>query len=232
MIFILSTIIFSYIYIILRKLFPAPTLIDTVFPPIIYWTISLAALEMFIVISPFGLVAGVPMLILVWQVISTWIDYVSNQSGNQKLKKDKDTFKNLLLTPVNAVVSLWNAIVNGLSSWFRVVTEYWNNMTKRYTYTLNLISNSFKFLSQQVAKLWTELVNAFKALWDQGIKLLQLIVTMGGTIDEDIAPPLPEQFVKTEYPQSSSSRSAQVESVGKAEQEIASVFSKLQSFFR
>lgn len=229
MIFILSTIIFSYIYIILRRLIPAPKLLDIVFPPIIYWTISLAALEMFIVISPFGLVAGVPMLILVWQVISTWIDYVSEHSGNKKLKQDKDTFKNLLLTPVNAVVSLWNAIVNGLSSWFRVVTENWNNMTKLYTETLNLISNSFKFLSEQVTKLWDELVIAFKALWDQSIKLLQLIVSMGGTIDEDIAPPLPEQFVKTEYPQSSS---PQLESVGQVEQQAASVISSLGSFFR
>ena len=229
MIFILYTIIFSYIYIILRRLIPAPKLLDIVFPPIIYWTISLAALEMFIVISPFGLVAGVPMLILVWQVISTWIDYVSEHSGNKKLKQDKDTFKNLLLTPVNAVVSLWNAIVNGLSSWFRVVTENWNNMTKLYTETLNLISNSFKFLSEQVTKLWDELVIAFKALWDQSIKLLQLIVSMGGTIDEDIAPPLPEQFVKTEYPQSSS---PQLESVGQVEQQAASVISSLGSFFR
>ena len=229
MIFILSTIIFSYIYIILRRLIPAPKLLDTVFPPLIYWTNSLAALEMFIVISPFGLVAGVPMLILVWQVISTWIDYVSKHSRNQKLKEDKDKFKYLLLTPVRAIVSLWNAIVNGLSSWFKVVTENWNNMTKLYTETLNLISNSFKFLSEQAAKLWTELVVAFKALWDQSIKLLQLIVSMGGTIDEDIAPPLPEQFVKTEYPQSSS---PQLESVGQLEQEAASVISKLQSFFR
>ena len=198
MIFILSTIIFSYIYIILRKLFPAPKLLDTVFPPLIYWTTSLASLELFIVISPFGLVAGVPMLLLVWQVISTWIDYVSNQSGNKKLKQDKDKFKYLILTPVRAIVSLWNAIVNGLSSWFRVVTENWNNMTKLYVETLNLISNSFKFLSEQVTKLWTELVIAFKALWDQSIKLLKLIVTMGGTIDEDIIPPLPEQFEKSE----------------------------------
>jgi hypothetical protein len=210
-------------------LIPAPKLLDIVFPPIIYWTISLAALEMFIVISPFGLVAGVPMLLLVWQVISTWIDHVSNQSGNEKLKKDKDTFKNLLLTPVNAVVSLWNAIVNGLSSWFKVVTENWNNLIKIYKDTLNLVSNSFKFLSEQATNLWDELVIAFKALWDQSIKLLQLIVSMGGTIDEDIAPPLPEQFVKTEYPQSSS---PQLESVGQAEQEAASVISKLQSFFR
>jgi len=229
MIFILSTIIFSYIYIILRKLIPAPKLLDIVFPPIIYWTISLAALEMFIVISPFGLVAGVPMLILVWQVISTWIDYVSKHSGNQKLKEDKDKFKYLLLTPVRAIVSLWNAIVNGLSSWFKVVTENWNNLIKIYKDTLNLVSNSFKFLSEQATNLWDELVIAFKALWDQSIKLLQLIVSMGGTIDEDIAPPLPEQFVKTEYPQSSS---PQLESVGQAEQEAASVISKLQSFFR
>ena len=228
MIFILSTIIFSYVYIILRKLIPAPTLIDTVFPPIIYWTISLAALEMFIVISPFGLVAGVPMLILVWQMISTWIDYVSKHSRNQKLKEDKDKFKYLLLTPVRAIVSLWNAIVNGLSSWFRIVTEYWNNMTKLYTDTLNLISNSFKFLSEQVTKLWTELVIAFKALWDQSIKLLRLIVTMGGTIDEDIAPPLPEQFVKTEYPQSSS---PQMEAVGQTfEQQPASIVSAANFF--
>ena len=229
MIFILSTIIFSYIYNILRELIPAPTLIDTVFPPLIYWTISLAALEMFIVISPFGLVAGVPMLILVWQVISTWIDHVSKHSRNQKLKEDKDKFKYLLLTPVRAIVSLWNAIVNGLSSWFKVVTENWNNLIKIYTETLNLVSNSFKFLSEQAAKLWTELVVAFKALWDQSIKLLQLIVSMGGTIDEDIAPPLPEQFVKTEYPQSSS---PQLESVGQVEQQAASVISSLGSFFR
>jgi len=229
MIFILYTIIFSYVYIILRNLIPAPKLLDIVFPPIIYWTISLAALEMFIVISPFGLVAGVPMLILVWQVISTWIDHVSKHSRNQKLKEDKDKFKYLLLTPVRAIVSLWNAIVNGLSSWFKVVTENWNNLIKIYKDTLNIVSNSFKFLSEQATNLWDELVIAFKALWDQSIKLLQLIVSMGGTIDEDIAPPLPEQFVKTEYPQSSS---PQLESVGQAEQEAASVISKLQSFFR
>ena len=229
MIFILYTIIFSYVYIILRNLIPAPKLLDIVFPPLIYWTTSLAALEMFIVISPFGLVAGVPMLILVWQVISTWIDHVSKHSGNQKLKEDKDKFKYLLLTPVRAIVSLWNAIVNGLSSWFKVVTENWNNLIKIYKDTLNLVSNSFKFLSEQATNLWDELVIAFKALWDQSIKLLQLIVSMGGTIDEDIAPPLPEQFVKTEYPQSSS---PQLESVGQAEQEAASVISKLQSFFR
>jgi len=197
MIFVLLTILISYVYIALKYFIPVPTLLDTVFPPLIYWTISLAALEILIIISPFGLVAGAPMLMLMWQIISTWIDYVSKNSGNQKLKKDKDNFKNLLLAPVRAIVSLWNAIVNGLSSWFRVVTEYWNNLTKLYTETLNLISNSFKFLSEQVTKLWTELVIAFKALWDQSIKLLRLIVTMGGTIDENIAPPLPEQFVKS-----------------------------------
>jgi len=198
MIFVLLTILISYVYIALKYFIPVPTLLDTVFPPLIYWTISLAALEILIIISPFGLVAGAPMLMLMWQIISTWIDYVSKYSGNQKLKKDKDNFKNLLIAPVRAIVSLWNAIVNGLSSWFRVVTEYWNNLTKLYTDTLNLISNSFKFLSEQVTKLWTELVIAFKALWDQSIKLLKLIVTMGGTIDEDIIPPLPEQFEKSE----------------------------------
>jgi len=198
MIFVLLTILISYVYIALKYFIPVPTLLDTVFPPLIYWTISLAALEILIIISPFGLIAGAPMLMLMWQIISTWIDYVSKYSGNQKLKKDKDNFKNLLIAPVRAIVSLWNAIVNGLSSWFRVVTEYWNNLTKLYTDTLNLISNSFKFLSEQVTKLWTELVIAFKALWDQSIKLLKLIVTMGGTIDEDIIPPLPEQFEKSE----------------------------------
>ena len=194
MIFILSTIIFSYVYIILRKLIPSPTLLDMVFPPLIYWTISLASVEMFIVISPLGLVAGLPMLMLMWQIISTWIDYVSEQSGNKKLKEDKDKFKDLLLAPVNAIVAVWNAIVNGLSSWFRVVSEYWNNMTKMYIDMLNLISNSFKFLSDQVTKLWFELIKAFKELWNQSIKLAELAVTMGGTIDEDIAPPLPEKF--------------------------------------
>jgi len=229
MIFILYTIIFSYVYIILRNLIPAPKLLDIVFPPLIYWTTSLAALEMFIVISPFGLVAGVPMLILVWQVISTWIDHVSKHSRNQKLKEDKDKFKYLLLTPVRAIVSLWNAIVNGLSSWFKVVSENWNNLIKIYTETLNLVSNSFKFLSEQAAILWDELVIAFKALWDQSIKLLRLIVSMGGTIDEDIAPPLPEQFVKTEYPRSSSPQQV---SVGQTfEQQAASIVSAA-SFFR
>jgi len=194
MIFILSTIIFSYVYIILRKLIPSPTLLDMVFPPVIYWTISLASVEIFIVISPFGVAAGVPMLMLMWQIISTWIDYVSEQSGNKKLKEDKDKFKDLLLAPVNAIVAVWNAIVNGLSSWFRVVSEYWNNMTKMYIDMLNLISNSFKFLSDQVTKLWFELIKAYKALWNQSIKLADLAVTMGGTIDEDIAPPLPEKF--------------------------------------
>ena len=194
MIFILLTIIFSYIYILLRRVVPASKTLDKVFPPVIYWTISLASVEMFIVISPFGVVAGVPMLMLMWQIISTWIDYVSEQSGNKKLKKDKDNFKNLLLAPVNAIVAVWNAIVNGLSSWFRVVSEYWNNMTKMYIDMLNLISNSFKFLSDQVTKLWFELIKAYKALWNQGIKLAGLIVSMGGTIDEDIVPPLPEKF--------------------------------------
>ena len=75
---------------------------------------------------------------------------------------------------------------------------------------LNLISNSFKFLSEQVTKLWFELIKAYKALWDQGIKLAGLIVSMGGTIDEDIVPPLPEQFVKSRrYPQSKVTATAQ-----------------------
>ena len=69
MIFILSTIIFSYVYIILRKLIPSPKLLDMVFPPLIYWTTSLASVEMLILISPFGLVAGLPMLMLMWQII-------------------------------------------------------------------------------------------------------------------------------------------------------------------
>lgn len=194
MIFILLTIIFSYIYILLRRVVPASKTLDQVFPPVIYWTISLASVEIFIVISPFGVAAGLPMLMLMWQIISKWIDYVSEQSGNKKLKEDKDKFKDLLLAPVNAIVAVWNAIVNGLSSWFRVVSEYWNNMTKMYIDMLNLISNSFKFLSDQVTKLWFELIKAYKALWNQSIKLADLAVTMGGTIDEDIAPPLPEKF--------------------------------------
>ena len=230
MFFILLTIILSYLYMLLRS--TSPVLMDATVLPALIWSIALAVFRIFSFLSSFGLLFGIPALAFMWQVVYIWISYVSEKSGNKNLRKKFDDFIYAVLAPVRAIVSLWNAIVNGLSSWFRVVTEYWNNMTKLYTDTLNLISNSFKFLSQQVAKLWTELVNAFKALWDQCIKLLQLIVTMGGTIDEDIAPPLPEQFVKTEYPQSSSSRSAQVESVGKAEQEIASVFSKLQSFFR
>jgi len=65
-------------------------------------------------------------------------------------------------------------------------------------------------------------------LWDQNIKLLRLIVSMGGTIDEDITPPLPEQFVKTEYPQSTSTQV----SVGQTfEQQAASIVSAA-SFFR
>jgi hypothetical protein len=196
MLFILLTIILSYLYMFLRS--TSPAFMDVAILPALIWTLSLAALEMFIVMAPFGIVAGLPMLILMWKVIYTWISYVSDKSGNKNLKKQFDNFQKMLLTPVRAIVSLWNAIVNGLSSWFRVVTENWNNMTKLYKETLNLISNSFKFLAEQVTKLWTELVIAFKALWDQGIKLLRLIVTMGDTIDEDIIPPLPEQFEKSE----------------------------------
>ena len=228
MIFIPFTLIISYIYILLRKLIPSPKLLDFVFPPLIYWSVSLASLEIFVVLAPFGLIAGVPMLILMWMVISSWIDYVSKESGNKKLKEDKDKFNNLLLLPVRAIVSLWNAIVDGISSVFEIISVYWNNLITIYKETLNLVSNSFKFLSEQAEILWIELVNAFKALWDQSIKLLRLIVTMGGTIDEDIAPPLPEQFVKTEYPRSGSSQV----SVGQTFEQQASSLVSSASFFR
>jgi hypothetical protein len=202
---------------------------DATILPALIWSIALAVFRMFSFLSTLGLLFGIPALAFMWQVVYIWISYVSEKSGNKNLRKKFDDFIYAVLAPVRAIVNLWNAIVNGLSTWFRVVSENWNNMIKVYTDTVNLVSNSFKFLSEQAAKLWTEIVITFKALWDQSIKLLQLIVSMGGTIDEDIAPPLPEQFVKTEYPQSSS---PQLESVGQAEQEAASVISKLQSFFR
>lgn len=195
MLFIPLTIIFSYIYIFLRKLIVSKTLLDKVFTPFIFWIISLASLENFVFFSRLGLVGGVPMVILMWQVISIWVDYVSNQSGNKKLKKDKDRFKNIILAPVNAIMKLWNAIVTGLSSGFDIISVNWNNMVKVYTDMLNLVTDSFKFLSDSATKLWYEIVISFKELWNQNLKLAKLAVTMGGTIDEDIIPPLPDPFL-------------------------------------
>jgi hypothetical protein len=202
---------------------------DATILPALIWSIALAVFRMFSFLSTLGLLFGIPALAFMWQVVYIWISYVSEKSGNKNLRKKFDDFIYAVLAPVRAIVNLWNAIVNGLSTWFRVVSENWNNMIKVYTDTVNLVSNSFKFLSEQAAKLWTEIVITFKALWDQSIKLLQLIVSMGGTIDEDIAPPLPEQFEKSEYPQSSSPQVSVAQTV---EQQAASVISSLGSFFR
>ena len=227
MFFILLTIILSYLYMFLRS--TSPAFMDATILPALIWSIALAVFRMFSFLSTLGLLFGIPALAFMWQVVYIWISYVSEKSGNKNLRKKFDDFIYAVLAPVRAIVNLWNAIVNGLSTWFRVVSENWNNMIKVYTDTVNLVSNSFKFLSEQAAKLWTEIVITFKALWDQSIKLLQLIVSMGGTIDEDIAPPLPEQFVKTEYPQSSSPQVSVAQTV---EQQAASVISSLGSFFR
>jgi hypothetical protein len=195
---------------------------DATILPALIWSIALAVFRMFSFLSTLGLLFGIPALALMWQVVYIWISYVSEESGNKNLKKKFDDFIYAVLAPVRAIVSLWNEIIGALGFMIKSVSSAWNAAVKG-------MNDAWKFFTDKVAGLWNELVKVSKDLWDQTIELLRLIVTLGGTINKDIAPPLPEQFVKTEYPQSSS---PQLESVGQVEQQAASVISSLGSFFR
>gem|GEM_PF-6292333 len=134
----------------------------------------------------------------------------------------------ILKSPFVAMTNLWDTLINALASATQIVTESWGFIVKSYKEVINFIPVAWNEMNAAAVALYYTLIDAFKKLWDQNIKLLRLIVSMGGTIDEDITPPLPEQFVKTEYPQSTSTQV----SVGQTfEQQAASIVSAA-SFFR
>ena len=220
MLFILLTIILSYLYMFLRS--TSPAFMDATILPALIWSIALAVFRMFSFLSTLGLLFGIPALAFMWQVVYIWISYVSEKSGNKNLKKKFDDFIYAVLAPVRAIVSLWNEIIGALGFMIKSVSSAWNAAVKG-------MDDAWKFFTDKVAGLWNELVKVSKDLWDQTIELLRLIVTLGGTINKDIVPPLPEQFVKTEYPQSSS---PQMESVGQTFEQQAASIDSVASFFR
>jgi hypothetical protein len=168
------------------------------------------------------------MIIFLWKIIYSWLSYVSDKTGNKKLKNSLDNFDMILKSPFVAMTNLWDTLINALASATQIVTESWGFIVKSYKEVINFIPVAWNEMNAAAVALYYALIDAFKKLWDQNIKLLRLIVSMGGTIDEDITPPLPEQFVKTEYPQSTSTQV----SVGQTfEQQAASIVSAA-SFFR
>jgi hypothetical protein len=168
------------------------------------------------------------MIIFLWKIIYSWLSYVSDKTGNKKLKNSLDNFDMILKSPFVAMTNLWDTLINALASATQIVTESWGFIVKSYKEVINFIPVAWNEMNAAAVALYYTLIDAFKKLWDQNIKLLRLIVSMGGTIDEDITPPLPEQFVKTEYPQSTSTQV----SVGQTfEQQAASIVSAA-SFFR
>jgi len=222
---ILTTVL-SFVYMFIRNI--SPKFMDTVILPILVWSTSLTALSTVVFISRFGIVPGIFMIIFLWKIIYSWLSYVSDKTGNKKLKNSLDNFDMILKSPFVAMTNLWDTLINALASATQIVTESWGFIVKSYKEVINFIPVAWNEMNAAAVALYYTLIDAFKKLWDQNIKLLRLIVSMGGTIDEDITPPLPEQFVKTEYPQSTSTQV----SVGQTfEQQAASIVSAA-SFFR
>jgi len=197
MILTLLTIVISYVYILVKIITPSKklTIFDDVMTKLIFSFTTLASVEMLIVFSPFGLVIGVPMLMMVWNVIYAWISYVSDSSGNPKMKEDMDKFKDILLGPVNAIVFVWNTVVNGISSVFGVIVESWNNIKAIYESCIKTLVAAWNLFVEIIVTLWYEGTLSLKRLWNQMVKIYSIVVSLGGTIDEEILPPIPDQFV-------------------------------------
>jgi hypothetical protein len=137
------------------------------------------------------------MIIFLWKIVYSWLSYVSDKTGNKKLKNSLDNFDKILKSPFVAVIKLWDTLVEALSSATQNVKVSWNSIVQSYKNAVDFISRAWVEMNSAAVVLRNALIDAFKKLWDQNIKLMKVIVTMGGTIDEDIAPPLPEQFVKS-----------------------------------
>ena len=224
---ILTTVL-SFVYMFIRNI--SPPFMDMVILPILVWLTSLTSLSTVMFISRFGIVPGIFMIIFLWKIVYSWLSYVSDKTGNKKLKNSLDNFDKILKSPFVAVIKLWDTLVEALSSATQNVKVSWNSIVQSYKNAVDFISRAWVEMNSAAVALRNALIDAFKKLWDQNIKLMKVIVTMGGTIDEDIAPPLPEQFEKSKS--SSAPTRSSYSAPANVSASAASAVSSLLSAFR
>jgi len=172
---ILTTVL-SFVYMFIRNI--SSKFMDTVILPILVWSTSLTALSTVVFISRFGIVPGIFMIIFLWKIIYSWLSYVSDKTGNKKLKNSLDNFDMILKSPFVAMTNLWDTLINALASATQIVTESWGFIVKSYKEVINFIPVAWNEMNAAAVALYYTLIDAFKKLWDQNIKLLRLIVSM------------------------------------------------------
>ena len=163
MIVTLISILLSLLYIVIHLL--AGNVVDVVFVPVVYWSVALSMLELFVLTASIStplFFLSVPALL--W-IMSQWIGLVASAVGNKKMKENYDEFvKELYPIPILKKI-------------------------------VGPIYDAFVYVYDQIKKTWFLYIDLLKTIWNNVITILGLIVTLGGAVDEDLAPPLPGKFI-------------------------------------
>jgi hypothetical protein len=159
------SILISILYILISLIPGARPSVDLIFTPIVLWSVGLTLLSVFIN----NLSITVPLFFVsipfLIGISTQWIGFVSRQTGNKKMKKDYDEFAKKI-NPMNIIKDIGGPV---------------------YV--------AFEYTIDKVNKAWFSLTDILKMLWNQVITILELVVTLGGAVDEDLAPPLPGKFL-------------------------------------
>lgn len=159
------SILISFFYILISLIPGARPSIDLVFAPMVLWSVGLTLLSVFIN----NLSITVPLFFVsipfLIGISTQWIGLVSRQTGNKKMKTDYDDFASKI-NPMDIIKEIGGPLYDALE------------------YTID-----------KVNKAWFSLIDILKMLWNQIITILGLVVTLGGAVDEDLAPPLPGKFI-------------------------------------
>jgi len=82
--------------------------------------------------------------------------------------------------------------------------EDYDNFIKKL-YPMNILEklskplyDAFAYAIDKIKQAWISFIDILKMLWNQIITILGLVVTLGGAVDEDLAPPLPGKFLTTQ----------------------------------
>jgi len=147
----------------------AGKVVDAALVPVVYWSAALSILELFALSA---VVFPGPLIILLFLglawIMSQWIGLVALATGNEKMKEDYDKF-------IKKFYPM--AILEKLSK---------------------PIYDAFVYTIDKIKQAWFSLTDLFKMIWNQIITVLGLVVTLGGAVDEDLAPPLPGKFLTSQ----------------------------------
>jgi hypothetical protein len=100
------------------------------------------------------------------------------------------------------VTSKWVGLVASASKDEKMKKDY-DKFIKKF-YPLELLKvftplyDALVYVFEQAKNTLSNYIDLYKMIWNKGIAILTLIVTLGGAVDESLAPPLPGKLITKE----------------------------------